>query len=76
MDEDTNLTKQASPREPARDYPARTDTDGQVHQVRAAPVDLVDPARVRTECGQAVLEIFNDGRDVDCPRCGDGPGQD
>lgn len=70
MDEDSNLTRQTSSDRPVRDYPARTDVDGQVHRVQAAPVDLVDPSQVHTECGQAVLEIYNDSRDVDCPRCG------
>ncbi|HEY2205910.1 MAG TPA: hypothetical protein VGH99_15665 [Pseudonocardia sp.] len=64
-----NLTKDTAATEPVRPYPARSSSDEQTHLVNAAPVGLVDPAGLRTECGLAVLEIYNDGRDADCEAC-------
>ena len=66
----SNLTKKTSATEPSRRSPARGGWDDDVHLVDAAPVDMVDPAGLRTYCGQRVLEVYNDGRDRTCERCG------
>jgi hypothetical protein len=67
-----NLTKDTSVRSPVRAHPARGDLDDRVHVVNAAPVDLVDPGALRTECGAAVLEVYTDDRDVTCASCAAG----
>ncbi|MGQ0482400.1 MAG: hypothetical protein ACT4O0_15425 [Pseudonocardia sp.] len=64
-----NLTKDRAPHEPGLSHPARNDQDDRVHLAVAAPVDLVDPSALRTLCGAAVFEVFNDGREPTCERC-------
>lgn len=51
--------------------PARGDGDDLVHAVDVSDREaaLLDPSPHRTRCGQGVLELYNDGRDVTCPAC-------
>jgi hypothetical protein len=69
---DENLTKRGSAGDPVRERTARSGSDDKVHLVDAAPVDLVDPSRLRTRCGLAVLEVYNTQGEVTCDRCADG----
>lgn len=55
-----------------RGYPARADSDDGVHHADVGPDALVDPAGGRTSCGQRVMEIYNDRRDITCPVCAGG----
>jgi hypothetical protein len=64
-----NLTKRGSAPGPAGEYRARGGFDDLVHLVLAAPVDLVDPSALRTDCGAAVLEVYTDHRPVTCSHC-------
>ena len=48
-------------------HPARGEDDDNVHRADAGPEAFVDPAGVRTFCGQRVIELYNDRRDVTCP---------
>jgi hypothetical protein len=50
------------------EYRARG-TDEQVHVVEAPPDALVDPSPYRARCGQAVIELYNDHRDLTCRLC-------
>lgn len=68
-----NLTKRDSPATPVEERTARAGEDDQVHLVDAAPVDVVDPARLRTRCGRPVLEVFNSPQEVTCTRCAGPP---
>jgi hypothetical protein len=52
-----------------RPQPARGSRDDRVHRVDTSAAELVDPSRCLARCGQRVLEIYNDGRDVTCPQC-------
>lgn len=52
-------------------YPARADSDDTVHRADVGPDALVDPTGGHTACGQRVMEVYNDGRDVTCPECTD-----
>ncbi|MBW0104387.1 hypothetical protein [Pseudonocardia sp. KRD291] len=52
-----------------RGYPARSDDGDAVHHADVGPDALVDPSGGRTSCGRRVMEVYNDGRDVTCPRC-------
>jgi hypothetical protein len=67
---ESNLTKRTSPDEPVQERLARTNEDDRIHLVDAAPVDLVDPAPLRTRCGIKVLEVYNTTpEDVSCQEC-------
>ncbi|GAA5166988.1 hypothetical protein GCM10023321_58920 [Pseudonocardia eucalypti] len=68
-----NLTKRGSPVTPVTERTARAGEDDRVHLVDAAPVDVVDPARLRTRCGMGVLEVFNSPQEVTCIRCASRP---
>jgi hypothetical protein len=67
---ESNLTKRTSPGEPIQEHIARAGEDDRTHLVDAAPVDLVDPALLRTRCGIRVLEVYNTTREeVSCEEC-------
>lgn len=51
------------------EFAARAGDDDQVHQVDADTDALIDPSPYRTRCGQAVLEVYNTGLPISCPRC-------
>jgi hypothetical protein len=51
--------------------PARGDRDDLVHAVDVPSREsaLLDPSPHTARCGQAVLELYNDKRQVTCPAC-------
>ena len=54
-----------------RELPARGGADDRIHAVDAADPEaaLFDPSPHSARCGERVLEIYNDGREVTCPVC-------
>ncbi len=50
-------------------HPARGEADDGVHRADVGPDAFVDPSGGRTVCGQRVIEVYNDRRDVTCPLC-------
>ena len=54
-----------------RGLPVRGEDDDAVHRAEVGPDAIVDPAGIRTACGQRVVEVYNDGRDITCAVCGD-----
>jgi hypothetical protein len=54
-----------------RELPARGGADDRIHAVDAADPDaaLFDPSPYRARCGERVLEVYNDGRELTCPYC-------
>lgn len=50
-------------------HPVRAEDDDRVHHADVGPDAFVDPSGGRTSCGQRVIEVYNDRREVTCPIC-------
>lgn len=51
--------------------PARGAEDEQVHTIGIDSDALIDPSGRRTFCGENVVEVFNDRRELTCASCAD-----
>lgn len=50
-------------------FSARGGDDDRVHAVDAPEDATLDPSPYSTRCGQAVLQVYTDAREVTCPVC-------
>jgi hypothetical protein len=53
-----------------QEYSVRGGDDDRIHAADAPGDAELDPSPYSTRCGQAVLEVYTDGRAITCPMCG------